>query len=118
MAKQTNLEKARLASEAYAKMIRDMINSLNADLVDLKTKDDRIKLIPVTEDDAPRKMFGAAEETMENYRDYIPPSADQATKKRVKEKFNQIQRERIKFMDVPKKSKPKKSIMGSYGKGK
>ena len=98
MAKQPNLEKAKLASEAYSKMIRNMINALNSDLVDLKVKDDRIKLIPVKKDDTPRKMFSAADKSFKMYIDYIPPSADQATKERVKNRFKQIQRERMKFM--------------------
>ena len=98
MAKQPNLEKAKLASEAYSKMIRKMIDALNSDLVDLKVKDDRIKLIPVAKDDTPRKMFGAADKSFKMYIDYIPPSADPATKARVKKRFEQIQRERMKFM--------------------
>ena len=98
MAKRPNLEKAKLESAAYAKMIRSMINALNSDLVDLKVKDDRIKLIPVEKDDTPRRMFSAADRSMKMYMDYIPPSADQATKERVKKRFQQIQRERMKFM--------------------
>ena len=98
MAKRPNLEKAKLESAAYAKMIRSMINALNSDLVDLKVKDDRIKLIPVKKDDTPRRMFSAADRSMKMYMDYIPPSADQATKERVKKRFQQIQRERMKFM--------------------
>tara|TARA_R100001510_G_C7475436_1_gene89831 strand:+ start:135 stop:500 length:366 start_codon:yes stop_codon:yes gene_type:complete len=98
MAKQPNLEKAKLASEAYSKMIRGMINALNSDLVDLKVKDDRIKLIPVEKDDTPRKMFSAADRSFKMYSAYIPPSASQATKERVKKRFQQIQKERMKFM--------------------
>ena len=107
MAKLPNLEKAKLESEAYSKMIRSMINALNSDLVDLRAKDDRIKLIPVEKDDTPRKMFSAADRSFKMYSAYIPPSADQATKERVKKKFQQIQNERKKFLD-----RSKTSIMG------
>lgn len=98
MAKQPNLEKAKLESKAYAKMIRSMINALNSDLVDLKVKDDRIKLIPVEKDDTPRKMFSAADRSFKMHMDYIGPAASQATKERIKNRFQQIQRERMKFM--------------------
>ena len=119
MAKQPNLEKARLESEAYSKMIRNMINSLNSDLLKLNAKDDRIKTIPVEEDDTPRKMLGAADKSFKMYMDYVPPSADRATKERVKKKFEEIQKENKRFFDMPKKTKPKKrSIMSSYGGGK
>lgn len=119
MAKQPNLEKARLESEAYSKMIRNMINSLNSDLLKLNAKDDRIKTIPVKKDDTPRRMFSAADRSFRMYSAYIPPSADQATKERVKKKFEEIQKENKRFLDMPKKTKPKKrSIMSSYGKGK
>ena len=107
MAKLPNLEKAKLESEAYSKMIRSMINALNSDLVDLRAKDDRIKLISVEKDDTPRKMFSAAHRSFKMYSAYIPPSADQATKERVKKRFQQIQNERKKFLD-----RSKTSIMG------
>jgi len=58
MAKQPNLEKARLQSKAYAKMIRNMIDALNSDLVDLKTKDDKVKLIPEEKDAPVQKCLG------------------------------------------------------------
>ena len=119
MAKQPNLEKARLESEAYSKMIRNMINSLNSDLLKLNAKDDRIKTIPVEKDDTPREMFGTAIRTMGRHMDYIAPAASQATKERVKKKFEEIQKENKRFFDMPKKTKPKKrSIMSSYGGGK
>tara|TARA_X000001036_G_scaffold431390_1_gene465606 strand:+ start:689 stop:1096 length:408 start_codon:yes stop_codon:yes gene_type:complete len=98
MAKQPNLERARLQSEAYAKMIRNMINALNSDLVDLKVKEDRIKLIPVKKDDTPKEMFKGYDRSFKNYMDYIPPSASPSTQKRIEKKFNEIQKERMKFM--------------------
>ena len=118
MAKQPNLEKARLESEAYSKMIRDMINSLNSDLLKLKAKDDRIKTIPVEKDDTPKEMFQGYDRSFKTFDAYTPPSADQATKERVKKKFEEIQKENKRFFDMSKKTKPKKkSIMGSYGGG-
>ena len=98
MAKQPNLDKAKLESEAYSQKIRKMIDALNSDLVDLKVKDDRIKLIDVKEDDTPRRMFGTAMQTMGRHMDFIAPVASQATEERVKKRFEQIQRERMKFM--------------------
>ena len=98
MAKRPNLEKAKLESAAYAKMIRSMINALNSDLVDLKVKDNRIKLIPVEKDDTPRRMFSGYDRSFKAYSAYVPPSADQATKERVKKRFEQIRKERMKFM--------------------
>ena len=102
MAKLPNLEKAKLESEAYAKMIRNMIDSLNSDLVDLKAKDDKVKLIPEEKEAPVRKMFGAAMRTMETnfsrFRAYVEPSASPSAQKRIKKKFNEIQRERMKFM--------------------
>jgi len=98
MAKQPNLERARLQSEAYAKMIRNMIDSLNSDLVDLKAKDDKVKLIPEEKEAPVRKMFGAAMRTMEMNSAYIEPSASPSAQKRIEKKFNEIQRERMKFM--------------------
>jgi len=98
MAKQPNLEKARLQSKAYAKMIRNMIDALNSDLVDLKTKDDKVKLIPEEKDAPVRKMFGAAMKTMRMNSAYIEPSASPSAQKRIEKKFNEIQRERMKFM--------------------
>ena len=92
MAKQPNLEKARLESEAYSKMIRDMINSLNSDLLVLKAKDDRIKTIPVEKDDTPKEMFQGYDRSFKTFDAYTPPSADQATKERVKKKFEEIQK--------------------------
>lgn len=113
MAKQPNLEKAKLASEAYSKMIRNMINALNSDLVDLKVKDDRIKLIPVEKDDTARKMFGAANKSFKMYMDYIPPSADQATKERVKKRFQEIQRESMRFMGRASMRQGAKKMFGT-----
>ena len=110
MAKQPNLKKARLEAEAYSKMIRDKINSLNSDLLNLKAKDGRIKTISVGKDDTPRKMFSAAHRSFKAYSAYIPPSASQATKERVKKKFEEIQKENKRFLDRSKKSK--QSIMG------
>ena len=121
MAKQPNLEKAKLASEAYSKMIRNMINALNSDLVDLKVKDDRIKLIPVEKDDTPKKMFQGYDRSFKAFGAYMPPSASQATKERVKKRFQEIQRERMKFMGrttmqrEAKKTLKKKKASKSHG---
>jgi len=123
MAKQPNLEKAKLETEAYSKKIRNMIDALNSDLVDLKVKDSRIKLIPVKKEDTPRKMFGTAIRTMQMGMDYIAPAASQAVQERIKNRFQQIQRERMKFMGrasmqagakkTLKKKKASKSVGGS-----
>ena len=121
MAKQPNLEKAKLESEAYSKMIRNMIDALNSDLVDLKVKDDRIKLIPVKKEDTPRKMFGTAIRTMGRHMDYIAPAASQAVQERIRKRFQQIQRERMKFMGRAsmqagaKKTLEKKKASKSHG---
>ncbi len=98
MAKQPNLEKARLQSEAYAKMIRNMIDALNSDLVDLKAKDDKVKLIPEEKEAPVRKIFGTAMRTMKMNSPFIDTAELPDTRKRIEEKFNEIQRERMKFM--------------------
>ena len=100
MAKQPNLEKARLQSEAYAKMIRNMIDALNSDLVDLKVKEDKIKLIPETKDAPVRKMFGAAMRTMKSNQpllDEDPNILPQGISSRVEKKLEALKKEREKF---------------------
>jgi hypothetical protein len=121
MAKLPNLEKAKLESAAYAKMIRNMINALNSDLVDLKVKDDRIKLIPVEKDDTPKEMFKGYDRSFKAFGAYMPPAASQAVQERIKKRFQQIQRERMKFMGRAsmqagaKKTLEKKKASGSVG---
>tara|TARA_R100000734_G_scaffold13399_1_gene9933 strand:+ start:61 stop:453 length:393 start_codon:yes stop_codon:yes gene_type:complete len=101
MANLPNLEKAKLESEEYGKMIRNMINALNSDLVDLMVKDDRIKLIPEKKEDSVRKMFGAAMSTIrknEEYLDRNPSILPQGLGDRVEKKAEALKKEREKFM--------------------
>lgn len=101
MANLPNLEKAKLESEAYGKMIRDMINALNSDLVDLKVKDDRIKLIPEKKDAPVREMFGTAMSTIKRNQEFMQGLADtnpNIMSKRIGNRLAAFKKEREKFM--------------------
>tara|TARA_R100001460_G_C3424800_1_gene161391 strand:+ start:82 stop:483 length:402 start_codon:yes stop_codon:yes gene_type:complete len=101
MANRPNLEKAKLESEAYGKMIRDMINALNSDLVDLKVKEDNIKLIPEEKNAPVRKMFGDATRTMKDNMKFLREGlGDDAASARVEKKVKVLEKERMKFMGM------------------
>jgi len=103
MAKLPNLEKAKLESEAYAKMIRNMINALNSDLVDLKVKEDKIKLIPEKKEASAVQMFGAAMDTIKNNEKIFernPSILPQGISAKVEKKSKKIKNEAMRFMGM------------------
>ena len=99
MAKQPNLDRAKREAEAYANKIRNMIDALNSDLVDLKAKDDKVKLIPEEKEAPVRKMFGDATRAMkENMQIIRQENLQNSLSDRVKQKVEALEKERMNFM--------------------
>ena len=101
MAKQPNLDRAKREAEAYANKIRNMIDALNSDLVDLKARDNNVKLIPEEKKAPVRKMFGDATRAMkENMQIIRQENLQNSLSNRVKQKVEALEKERMRFMGM------------------